>query len=155
MEEKTYGIGEVSRMFALPVSTLRYYDKEGLFPGLPKTASGIRQFRTRDIEALRLIECLKKAGMEIRDIKEFMQWCAQGPSTYAQRKEMLLRQKATVEKELGRMNQVLDMIRYKCWYYDVAIAHGNEEYLKTVTPEDMPEDIRTAWQNAHKEDADP
>lgn len=138
-------------MFALPISTLRYYDKEGLFPGLLKTASGIRQFGEHDIEALRLIECLKKAGMEIRDIKEFMQWCEQGPTTFVQRKEMLLRQKATVERELERMHQVLDMIQYKCWYYDVAIARGSEDGLKAITPEDMPEEIRAAWQNAHRE----
>lgn len=149
-KEQTFSIGEVSNMFSIPISTLRYYDKEGLFPGLTKTASGIRQFTGRDIESLRLIECLKRAGMEIRDIKEFMQWCAQGPSTYMQRKEMLLRQKETVEKELARMQQVLDMIRYKCWYYDTAIANGNEDFLKTITPEDMPEEISAAWHNAHK-----
>lgn len=91
--------------------------------------------------------------MEIRDIKEFMQWCAQGPSTYVQRKEMLLKQKATVERELARMHQVLDMIKYKCWYYDVAIANGNEDFLKTVTPEEMPAEIRAAWENAHGEEA--
>lgn len=152
-EDKTCSIGEVSQMFGLPVSTLRYYDKEGLFPELTKTPAGIRQFGRRDIEALHLIECLKKAGMEIRDIREFMQWCAQGPSTYAQRKEMLLRQKAAVEKELARMQQVLDMIRYKCWYYDTAIAHGSEDYLKTITPEEMPADIRAAWKNAHREES--
>lgn len=136
-------------MFSIPISTLRYYDKEGLFPGLVRTDSGVRQFRENDIEALRLIECLKKAGMEIRDIRKFMQWCSKGPSTYAQRKAMLLRQKETVEKELERMRQVLDMINYKCWYYDVALANGSEDFLRTVRPEDMPEEIFAAWQNAH------
>lgn len=54
-----YTIGQVSEMFDLPVSTLRYYDKEGLFPKLNRT-SGIRQFSENEIEALRVIECLKK-----------------------------------------------------------------------------------------------
>lgn len=56
-----YTIGQVSEMFDLPVSTLRYYDKEGLFPELNRT-SGIRQFSENEIEALRVIECLKKQG---------------------------------------------------------------------------------------------
>ena len=56
-----YTIGQVSDMFDLPVSTLRYYDKEGLFPGLNRT-SGIRQFSENEIEALRVIECLKKTA---------------------------------------------------------------------------------------------
>ena len=82
-----YSIGKVSEMFQLPISTLRYYDKEGLFPQM-KRASGIRQFDEREIEALRVIECLKKSGMEIKDIKQFMEWCSEGSSTYAQRRDL-------------------------------------------------------------------
>lgn len=61
-----YTIGQVSEMFNLPVSTLRYYDKEGLFPFMQR-ASGIRQFSDTEIAALKLIECLKKSGLEIRE----------------------------------------------------------------------------------------
>ena len=62
-----YTIGQESEMFDLPVSTLRYYDKEGLFPELNRT-SGIRQFSENEIEALRVIECLKKTGLQIKDL---------------------------------------------------------------------------------------
>ena len=55
-----YTIGQVSEMFNLPVSTLRYYDKEGLFPFMQRS-SGIRQFSDNEIAALKLIECLKKS----------------------------------------------------------------------------------------------
>ena len=47
-----YTIGQVSEMTGLPVSTLRYYDKEGLFPGMERQ-SGIRKFGDRELEALR------------------------------------------------------------------------------------------------------
>jgi len=66
-----YSIGQVAEMFGMPISTLRYYDKQGLFPNMERV-SGIRKFSEAKIEALRVIECLKKAGMEIRDIKQFM-----------------------------------------------------------------------------------
>ena len=59
-----YTIGQVSEMFDLPISTLRYYDKEGLFPDI-KRISGIRKFDEKEIEAIRVIECLKRSGMEI------------------------------------------------------------------------------------------
>lgn len=72
-----YTIGQVSEQFDLPVSTLRYYDKEGLFPALTRT-SGIRRFGEQELEALRVIECLKRSGLEIKEIKQFMEWCAQG-----------------------------------------------------------------------------
>ncbi len=72
-----YTIGQVSEMFDLPVSTLRYYDKEGLFPELNRT-SGIRQFSENEIGALRVIECVKKTVLEIKDIKKFMSWLMEG-----------------------------------------------------------------------------
>ena len=65
-----YTIGQVSAMFSLPVSTLRYYDKEGFFPNL-KRKGNIRYFSDNELEALRIIECLKKSGLEIKDIKQF------------------------------------------------------------------------------------
>lgn len=55
-----YTIGEVSKMFDIPISTLRYYDKEGLLLGLEKNDSGIRKFTKQSLESLRVIECLKK-----------------------------------------------------------------------------------------------
>ena len=57
-----FTIGQVSEMFHIPISTLRYYDKEGLFPGLERT-SGIRRFGETELEALRVIECLKQSGL--------------------------------------------------------------------------------------------
>ena len=41
------------------------------------------------------------------------------------------------------------MITYKCWYYDTAIADGNEDRLKNLSPDDMPPEIKAAWINAH------
>lgn len=144
-----YTIGQVSEMFGLPISTLRYYDKEGLFPDMQRE-SGIRKFGEKEIEALRIIECLKKSGLEIKDIKQFMQWCMQGNETYALRRDLFLKQKEAVEAEIERMNRVLDMLKFKCWYYEEAIKDGNEERLSSLKPEDMPEEIREIYENSHK-----
>ncbi|MCD8048663.1 MAG: MerR family transcriptional regulator [Clostridia bacterium] len=144
-----YTIGEISEMFGLPVSTLRYYDREGLFPNL-RRSSGIRQFSDTEIEALRVIECLKKSGLEIKDIKQFMEWCEQGSKSYPQRRALFEKQIETVKAEIERMNRVLDLLTYKKWYYEQAIADGNEERVKAMKPEDMPEEIRAAYENAHR-----
>lgn len=135
-------------MFDIPVSTLRYYDKEGLFPGMRRD-SGIRKFSEQEIDALRVIDCLKKSGLEIKDIKRFMQWCVEGSSTYPERLALFRRQKQCVEEELSRLQQVMAMLRFKCWYYEQAIQDGNEERLRTLTPEEMPEDIRKAYEQSH------
>ena len=143
-----YTIGQVSEMFGLPISTLRYYDKQGLFPGMERT-SGIRKFSDTELEALRVIECLKKSGLEIKDIKRFMDWCVEGASTYPQRKELFEQQKKTVEAEIAHMNRVLDMLKFKCWYYEQAIKDGSEDRLKALIPDRLPEEIRKAYENAH------
>lgn len=145
-----YTIGQVSKMFNLPISTLRYYDKEGLFPNMERS-SGIRKFSQKELEALRVIECLKKSGLEIKDIKQFMQWCAQGSETYQQRKELFLKQKETVENEMRKMEKTLAMINYKCWYYDRAIKDGNEERLKEMMPNNLPEEIQAIYDKAHED----
>ena len=113
-------------MFGLPISTLRYYDKQGLFPNMER-ASGIRRFSDQEIEALRVIECLKRAGMEIKDIRQFMDWCAEGPSTYPQRKALFEAQRSHMEAELEQMNRALNMLKFKCWYYEQAIKDGSED----------------------------
>lgn len=144
-----YTIGQVSERFHIPISTLRYYDKEGLFPEIQRT-SGIRRFGEKEIDALRVIECLKKSGLEIKDIKQFMDWCIQGSETYPQRLNLFLKQRRQVEAELARMNRVLDMLKFKCWYYEEALKDGNEDRVTRMKPEDMPEEIRRAYENSHQ-----
>lgn len=121
-----YTIGEVSKMFGLPISTLRYYDKEGLFPNMMRS-SGIRKFSESEIESLRVIECLKKTGMEIKDIKQFMDWCLEGPSTYSNRKKLFEDRKKALEEQLRELEKNIAMINFKCWYYEQAISDGNED----------------------------
>ena len=146
-----YTIGQIAEMFQIPVSTLRYYDKEGLFPGLERSG-GIRRFGERDVEALRVIECLKKSGLQIKDIKQFMQWCAQGSQTYEQRRALFLKQKQQVEEEMNKLNQVLDLLNFKCWYYEKALQDGNEQALKNLPSADMPPEIRAAYERFHRND---
>ena len=144
-----YTIGQVAEKFGMPISTLRYYDKQGLFPNMERV-SGIRKFGDTEIEALRVIECLKKAGMEIKDIRQFMDWCVEGPATYPQRKAMFEAQRVHMEAELEQMNRTLDMLKFKCWYYEQAIRDGNEEKLAAMIPDELPKDIRAIYDSSHK-----
>lgn len=146
-----YSIGRVSEMFGLPVSTLRYYDKEGLFPNMERV-SGIRKFSNKELETLRVIECLKKSGLEIKDIKQFMEWCSQGSSTYSKRRELFERQKENIECRISHLEQALDMIKFKCWYYDTAIADGNEDRLKEMIPNALPPEIQQIYDRTHEKD---
>lgn len=148
-----YTIGQVAEMFDLPISTLRYYDKQGLFPQLIRE-SGIRKFSENEIEVLRVIECLKKSGLEIKDIKLFMDWCAEGPATYSDRFQLIRNQKERVEAEIKQLHNTLDMLKFKCWYYSKAMEDGNEDTAKASIPDGLPEDIRAAYDNSHTQSSD-
>lgn len=145
-----YTIGQVSEMFAVPISTLRYYDKEGLFPGIQRT-SGIRKFSENELEALRVIDCLKKSGMGIKDIKQFMIWCSEGSKTYGRRYELFMKQKAAVEAEMKQIQKTLAMIQFKCWFYEQAMKDGNEDTLHDMLPDRLPPEIQELYDCAHKD----
>ena len=136
-------------MFQIPISTLRYYDKEGLFPNIERQ-SGIRKFSDSEIEALKVIECLKQSGLEIKDIKQFMQWCSEGSSTYPQRKQLFQTRKEAVEKEIEELNRTLCLLKFKCWYYETAIKDGSEENIQIMLPDKLPEDIQKLYNKGFK-----
>ncbi|WP_017547399.1 MerR family transcriptional regulator [Salinicoccus carnicancri] len=143
-----YSIGQVSKIFQLPISTIRYYDKEGLLPNLRKDNSNTRKFDEEAVEAIRVIECLKKSGTSIKGIKDFMTWCEEGPSTYGKRLELFEKQKKQVEDEIKELENTLNMIKFKCWYYDKAMEYGNEDFVEEI-PEILPNEVRESYIKAH------
>ena len=125
----------------LSAPTLRYYDKEGLLPFVDRSAGGARMFKESDFEWLRLIECLKSTGMPIRDIKQFIDWYMEGDTTLPQRRDMFYERRRAVEAQIEALQATLDMIDYKCWYYDTAVAAGSSRALQTLKPEELPEEV--------------
>ena len=144
-----YTIGQISEMFGIPISTLRYYDREGLFPDMQRS-SGIRRFTEKEIDILRVIECLKMSGLELKEIRQFIAWCQEGSQTYEKRYDLFQKRKAAVEAELEQMKRVLDMICFKCWYYEQAMKDGNEERLSQMLPDRLPEEIQAMYDHAHE-----
>ena len=136
-----YTIGEAAQRMHLSAPTLRYYDKEGLLPFVDRSAGGARMFKESDFEWLRLIECLKSTGMPIRDIKQFIDWYMEGDTTLPQRRDMFYERRRAVEAQIETLQATLDMIDYKCWYYDTAVAAGSSRALKALKPEELPEEV--------------
>ena len=144
-----YTIGQVSEMFHLPISTLRYDDKEGFFPNLGRKGN-IRYFSDNELEAIRIIECLKQSGLEIKDIKQFFEWVTEGSSSYTKRKELFEHRKAAVKEEIKQLEKTLAMLEFKCWYYDTALADGSEDKINAMLPDHLPKDIQKLYNEARK-----
>ena len=83
-----YTVGEIAKVLGIPASTLRYYDQEGLLPFVERSSGGIRMFTDKDYEWLKVIACLKKSGLSIKNIKAFIDMAARGDESLAERYEL-------------------------------------------------------------------
>mgnify|MGYP001780049284 FL=1 len=126
-----------ARMLGVPTSTIRYYDKEGLLPFVERLASGYRIFTEKDIATLRIIDCLKKTGMSIKEIRQFSSWLEQGDSSLQQRYDMFLERRRVVKQQMAELQKILDTVNYKCWYYETAIAAGTEKIHQSKAQPDF------------------
>ena len=127
MGKNKYTIKDAARIMGVPTSTIRYYDKEGLLLFVERLASGYRIFTEKDIATLRIIDCLKKTGMSIKEIRQFSSWLEQGDSSLQQRYDMFLERRRVVKQQMAELQKILDTVNYKCWYYETAIAAGTEK----------------------------
>ena len=138
-----YTVGEAAKRLGLSPSTLRYYDKEGLLPFVERSSGGIRMFQEKDFEWLQVIECMKKAGMPIKDIRQYIEMALQGDSTIEARLDLFRHQQKVVEQQMVELQHTMEMLRYKCWYYETAMAAGTIEAPKNMRDEDVPEEFQT------------
>ena len=123
----SYTIKQAAEIMNVTPTTLRYYDKQGLLPFMERKESGYRIFSEEDIAMLRVIECLKKSGMPIKDIRQFSKWVQMGDNSLQERYKMFLERKRTVEAQIAELQKTLDFINHKCWYYETAIEAGTEK----------------------------
>ena len=137
-----YSIGEVANATNLAISTLRYYDREGLFPNIQRSNGGIRVFSGIEVNAIRVIDCLKASGMSIKAIKQFLDWCQEGDNTLPLRRDMFHERLQEVMQQMAELQNTMNTLKYKCWYYDTAMKDGTEENMKKLKDEDIPDELR-------------
>lgn len=133
-----YTVGEAAKILGVAPSTLRYYDKEGLLPFVERSDGGMRVFADKDFSWLRLVECLKKSGLSIKDIKSYLDMTIKGDETIEDRLMLLRHQKEKVERQMEALWQTLDTLNYKCWYYETAKEAGTTEVPRNMTDDEMP-----------------
>lgn len=134
-----YTVSEMARLLGIPASTLRYYDKEGLLPFVKRSPGGIRMFQEKDYEWLKMIGCLKRAGMSLKDIREYILLSLQGDSTIAQRLELFRKQKETLTRQMEELKQTMQALDDKCWYYETAAESGSPEAPVNMSAAQVPD----------------
>lgn len=112
-EQKLYTIGKVSTQTKIPISTLHYYDKKGLLPLIKRSPGGNRLFDEMDLEIIYYIDCFKRAGMTLKQIKTYFDLYKQGEQTAEQRQELLHHQLLTLEQQIHDMNEAKNVLLKK------------------------------------------
>ena len=124
-----YTISEVAKMLDVSPYTIRYWDKEGLFP-LVKRVNGIRIFEEKDFPWLRMLNCLKNINMPIKKIKEYLDLAIKGDESLQERYQLILEQEEKLEEQIRQLKYYKKQIDFKKAYYEEAIKAGSEEAVK-------------------------
>lgn len=137
-----YTVGEMAKRLGVAPSTLRYYDQEGLLPFVERSEGGIRVFKESDYEWLQVIGCLKKTGMQLCDIKTFIEMAMQGDQTIEPRLALITKQKESVKAQIAELEETLRTLEFKEWYYNTAKENGTTSVPRNMTLDELPEEFR-------------
>lgn len=111
-------IAETSKKYGLTADTLRYYERIGLIPPVPRTKGGVRNYDDASCGWIELVRCMRSAGVQIEALMEYGALCRQGEGTEERRKEILLEQRALLLGRMEKMQRSLDRLDYKIANYD-------------------------------------
>lgn len=122
-------IAEVSERFDISSDTLRYYERVGLIPPVNRTNSGIRDYNDLDARRVEFVKCMRKAGLPVEVLIEYMELVQQGDSTVEARKDILKNQRVQVAARLEEMQKTLDLLDHKIEVYEKALFKKEQEIL--------------------------
>ena len=81
-----YTMMQVCRELDMTYQTLKFYCNEGLIPNVKRDHNNRRVFDEKDVKWIKDLTCLKKCGMSIQEMKEYLDLCLQGQSTIPKKK---------------------------------------------------------------------
>ncbi|BCN29237.1 MerR family transcriptional regulator [Anaeromicropila herbilytica] len=131
-------IKDAAERTGISVDNLRYYERIGLIPEIPRTESGIRDYDELALSWIDFAMRFKRGGMSLEAIREYIQLALQGEDTKPARKEILIEAKDSLEKKMAEIQESLDVINYKLGTYD--------QKCEPITME-----IVNAWKKSKKE----
>ncbi len=120
-------IAEVSKKYNLTADTLRYYERIGLLPPVPRTQGGFRDYDEESCRWIELMKCMRSAGVQIDALIEYVRLFRQGDATAAQRKALLEQQRDQLTVRMEEMQSSLDRLNDKIDMYDRTLTSGEAE----------------------------
>ncbi|RDU95350.1 MerR family transcriptional regulator [Trinickia dinghuensis] len=134
-------IGHMAEALGVSTHTLRYYEQAGLIRAVSRSGAGHRLYAPADIEWLRFVMRLKATGMPIARMQAFAALRAEGRSTAAERRALLLEHREAVKSELRQWQANLDAIEQKIGAYDEMLRDMTDDKHNPQPSKDR------AWQS--------
>ena len=126
-----YTMMQVCRELDITYQTLKYYCNEGLVPGVKRDGNNRRIFDERDVKCIKDLTSLKKCGMSILEMKEYLNLCLQGESTIMVRKEMLAKKQQELRASIQKLEDSVAYIDWKQNFYDEVLS-GKRPYVSNL-----------------------
>lgn len=130
-----YTMKEACDKVGISYETLKFYCKEGLVPNVKRDKNNYRIFDEKNIAWLKGLQCLRKCGMSIKDMKQYMNYCLEGVSTIPERKEMLDKSRKYLLEQVEKLNESINFIDNKQMFYDDVLA-GKINYTSNLIREE-------------------
>lgn len=125
-------IAEVARKYDLTTDTIRYYERIGLVPTIPRTENGIRNFDEESCKWIEFIKCMRSAGMEIEILLEYVNLFKQGKTTVKSRKKLLEEQREKLIEKQKNISTTIERLDYKLELYDEIISGNRKDFTEKV-----------------------
>ena len=129
----TYTMMEACREADMTYQTLKFYCNQGLVPNVKRDKNNRRVFDERDLEWVKSLVCLKRCGMSIAEMREYLELCLEGEGSIPRRKEMLAEKRERLVAQLAEVQASIDYIDWKQDFYDDILA-GRTEYFSNLVP---------------------
>lgn len=130
-----YTMKEACEKTGLSYETLKFYCNQGLVPNLRRDSMNRRVFSDKNIAWINSLSCLKNCNMGIREMKEYLQLCLEGPASIPERKEILENKRRELEGEMERLRNSIAYIDWKQNFYDEVLS-GKRAYVSNLTPDE-------------------
>ena len=122
-----YTMLQACKETGMTYQALKFYCNEGLVPNVKRDKNNRRVFDERDVAWINSLTCLKKCGMSIHEMKEYLALCLQGEETIPQRKEMLAQKQDALRETMRELQESIAYIDWKQNFYDEVLS-GKRPY---------------------------
>ena len=120
-------IAEVSRKYDISADTLRYYERIGLIPPVPRTRGGLRDYGEESCGWIQLMKCMRAAGVQIEALIEYVDLFQQGDATLDARKALLVEQRVQLVSRMAEMQASLDLLNQKIDRYEQGMMTAEQQ----------------------------